>query len=289
MTDSGKRKGTLAPLVIVLSVQLVASQSCDKNAVCIAHEFGFNCTCNNGYKGSTVGCININECNVSSPCGPNENCSDTDGSYICYCGVVNTTCAANADCVSDGGSQACACRNGYTGNGSTCKDLDECSDGSHYCHKHATCMNFPGNYTCSCNSGYTGNGTSCLDVDECTTGQHNCTYPTSCNNTEGSFACVCGDTVSCGDNARCVQTSNSSSCICNSGFTGDGMSCVQIDECTIMNCPTHAKCVKKEGRYDCVCNEGYLDDRTKCSGANRAWPVSLMFAFAIVSTSFTNL
>lgn len=33
-----------------------------------------------------------------------------------------------------------------------CRDVDECSDGTHGCHEHATCYNKNGLYQCRCNS-----------------------------------------------------------------------------------------------------------------------------------------
>lgn len=33
-----------------------------------------------------------------------------------------------------------------------CRDIDECSDGTHTCDEHSTCYNKDGKYRCQCNS-----------------------------------------------------------------------------------------------------------------------------------------
>ena len=111
-------------------------------------------------------------------------------------------------------------------------DVDECSNGNHNCNTNATCTNTEESFTCTCNSGYSGDGVNCqgkkdlislllidtiynslpsksilyfmfLDNDECLSAANNChnEYAT-CFNTEGNFTCSC-----------------------NSGYSGDGVSC----------------------------------------------------------------
>ena len=40
-------------------------------------------------------------------------------------------------------------------------DVDECAEGTDYCHSIATCYDIQGSYSCSCKFGYQGNGFSC--------------------------------------------------------------------------------------------------------------------------------
>lgn len=62
------------------------------------------------------------------------------------------------------GSFTCTCGMGYSGDGFTCTDIDECMTGMAGCDPVATCMNTPGSFTCTCPMGYTdvrGDGTLC--------------------------------------------------------------------------------------------------------------------------------
>ncbi len=59
------------------------------------------------------------------------------------------------------GGYDCSCKAGYQGDGFSCQDIDECTDGSHDCHQRAICTNEPGSYTCTCPSGWTGDGKNC--------------------------------------------------------------------------------------------------------------------------------
>ena len=70
-------------------------------------------------------------------------------------------CSSNALCTdSDGGFQ-CSCLSGYSGDGVTCSDINECSNGQHLCSKQAVCNNTLASYTCVCVEGFSGSGISC--------------------------------------------------------------------------------------------------------------------------------
>ena len=73
----------------------------------------------------------------------------------------NDACDANATCEDVAGTDTCICATGFTGDGLTCTDNDECSNGSNNCDENATCSNTPGSFSCDCNSGFTGDGLSC--------------------------------------------------------------------------------------------------------------------------------
>ena len=131
----------------------------------------------------------------------------------------------NAKCENTGGNYTCHCRTGFSGNGVSCSDIDECASDSNNCDQMANCTNTIGSYVCTCRDGYTGDGISCLggqlqtfvflmilyaeylidfetDTDECELREDNCGTHATCKNTEGGFTCTC-----------------------NSGFDGNGTNC----------------------------------------------------------------
>jgi hypothetical protein len=69
--------------------------------------------------------------------------SPVDGRPPIACGDL--TCDPNATC-NVTGAAACTCNAGYTGNGMTCGDIDECAAGNGGCP--AACLNTPGHFTC---------------------------------------------------------------------------------------------------------------------------------------------
>ncbi|XP_072042804.1 uncharacterized protein [Amphiura filiformis] len=186
------------------------------------------------------------------------------------------------------GSFSCACNNGYSGDGTVCIDVNECTDGEHNCHDDATCTNTMGSFSCECNRGYSGDGTVCSDVNECTNVEHNCHGDATCTNTMGSFSCACnigyvGDGTACfdvnecvdgehtcHDEATCTNSMGSFSCACNSGYSGVGTECIDINECTNgeHNCYDDATCTNTMGSFSCACNRGYIGDGTTCIDVN---------------------
>ena len=174
---------------------------CDGNATCTDTEGSFLCVCNSGYSGNGSSCAStyvelfvhkfsvkfpdIDECSTGGVCDENAECLDTPGSYMC------------------------TCHSGYTGDGDTCLDIDECL--SDPCDKNATCTNNNGSFSCQCDSGFVGNGSICsgkvyspifvslrhiillsfADVDECSDGLNNCSINSTCTNTFGSYQCSC--------------------------------------------------------------------------------------------------
>ncbi|MED6257968.1 hypothetical protein ATANTOWER_001186, partial [Ataeniobius toweri] len=74
-------------------------------------------------------------------------------------------CAVNAKCLLDAGKTHCLCKEGFTGDGQICLDIDECKLGLHSCDKHAECQNSAGKYLCRCQTGYYGNGQKCYALE----------------------------------------------------------------------------------------------------------------------------
>lgn len=67
----------------------------------------------------------VNECVARSPCDVNANCTPSTLFTIGY---------------------YCTCNSGYTGNGTYCRDIDECQNAS--CKPLVTCTNQPGGFKC---------------------------------------------------------------------------------------------------------------------------------------------
>ena len=127
------------------------------------------------------------------------------------------------------GSYLCSCNLGYRGDGITCK-VGQCED--RRCPSDQKCIS-PTSDECQCNQGLTYNTITefCDDIDECTL-DHDCDQNSTCVNLKGSFYCVC-----------------------DTGYVGDGRTCVE-GTCTDDICPVNAKCVAPN-KLDCRCKKGF--------------------------------
>ncbi|XP_036266053.1 fibrillin-2 isoform X3 [Pipistrellus kuhlii] len=218
----------------------------------------------------------------------------TDGRDIDECKVMPNLCT-NGQCINTMGSFRCFCKVGYTTDlsGTSCVDLDECSQSPKPCN--FICKNSEGSYQCSCPRGYVlqEDGKTCKDLDECQTKQHNCQF--LCVNTLGGFTCKCppgftqhhtacidnnecGSQPSlCGAKGICQNTPGSFSCECQRGFSLDatGLNCEDVDECDGNHRCQHG-CQNILGGYRCGCPQGYIQhyqwnqcvDENECSNPN---------------------
>ncbi|XP_007516650.2 uromodulin [Erinaceus europaeus] len=128
-------------------------------------------------------------------------------------------CHGNATCLEDGTVTRCTCREGFSGDGLTCVDLDECAlQGAHNCSSDSNCINTPGSYTCTCLDGFRLTpGLGCTDVDECAEpGLSDCHPLATCVNLEGNYSCECPEGY-LGDGRHCA---------CAPGSCGRGLDCV---------------------------------------------------------------
>uniref|UniRef100_A0A8B9L2A0 Nidogen 1 n=1 Tax=Astyanax mexicanus TaxID=7994 RepID=A0A8B9L2A0_ASTMX len=160
-------------------------------------------------------------------------------------------CDTTAICRPGQGNQfTCECAAGFTGDGRTCQDVDECRENHQICGPHAICNNQPGTFRCECMEGFqfASDGHTCVldhPVDHCLRGTHDCDVP---------------------ERARCSYTGASAYiCSCLPGFVGDGRKCQDIDECQAARCHRDAVCYNTEGSFSCQCRPGFYGDGFTCT------------------------
>lgn len=161
-------------------------------------------------------------------------------------------CDTNAACRPGVGIQfTCECASGFSGDGRSCYDIDECRETPYICGNNAICNNQPGTFRCECVDGFqfTNDGKTCVEVnrpiDHCQRGTHGCDAPqrASCSYTGGS-AYICS---------------------CLPGFVGDGRACQDVDECQQSRCHWDAICSNTQGSFTCQCRPGFRGDGIQCT------------------------
>lgn len=107
--------------------------SCPENSYCDAVVDGkVLCRCQPGYRnvgqsGEEMVCEDVDECREEA-------------------GVCNNPLSI---CSNKPGYYTCECQSGYYGNGgASCRDIDECLDGSDDCSDGFLCVNLPGRFRC---------------------------------------------------------------------------------------------------------------------------------------------
>ncbi|XP_032080788.1 signal peptide, CUB and EGF-like domain-containing protein 2 isoform X1 [Thamnophis elegans] len=134
----------------------------------------------------------------------------------------------------------CTCKPGYSGEGKTCDDIDECDNEFNGGCVHE-CFNIPGNYRCICYDGFmlAQDGHNCLDMDECLVNNGGCQH--ACINIVGSYECRCNEGFFLSDNQHtCIHRSE------------EGVSCMNKDHGCAHICKEAPK-----GGVDCECRPGF--------------------------------
>ncbi|MBW1744744.1 MAG: hypothetical protein JRJ47_15165, partial [Deltaproteobacteria bacterium] len=81
-------------------------------------------------------------------------------------------------------------------------------------------------------------------------------------------SCTDGDEYckECDANASCAEVDGHFICVCDTGFEGDGVNCLNVDECQngTHNCDVNSTCTDTIGGFECVCNSGFEGDGVNC-------------------------
>nr|XP_039251530.1 serine-rich adhesin for platelets-like [Styela clava] len=214
-------------------------------------------------------------------------------------------CPAESQCQNTIGSYACVCKPGFTGNGTVCTNINECTSGTHNCSNNGQCNDNDGGFTCACFDGFTGDGFTCTDINECVT-LNDCDTKAECLNTAGTYSCRCNDgysgngkscadvdecglsTIPCDTNANCANTPGNYTCTCKSGFTGNGTVCNDNDECaseSTNNCARNTNCTNLSGNYSCECKTGFDGDPYKPGTCQEIEKLPPPIGYAVYTTS----
>ena len=208
------------------------NDSCDKGKGCL--HVANNGGCNDGNV-----CTLIDVC-VNSACTPGA-AKPCDDGLIC----TTDSCDAVKGCQTANNTAPCT-------DGNVCTEADVCAGGNCVPGKAKLCDDGNLCTTDSCDK-LTGcvinfNALACDDNNGCTSGD-------ICNGGK------CKGNVGCDANALCTPGAQTVSCVCKAGFTGNGFSCADVNECVLGNytCPANEQCINTIGSYTCGCKVGFAD------------------------------
>jgi formylglycine-generating enzyme len=131
---------------------------------------GSNTTCSgSGSSAACAVCKSAASCGdkCSACSGSTTKCKDLGTTSKCVACLSDADCSPNATCPNTEGSFTCRCKNGFSGDGVTCTNVDECADKIANCSLNAACVDTSGAYTCTCKPGYVGNGVICSPPPSC--------------------------------------------------------------------------------------------------------------------------
>lgn len=234
------------------------THNCKGNQTCENRPGYFRCKCPKGYRPTSWGCEDVNEC--ARPFG--------------------RVCCRDSVCINKPGSYECQCKPGLEmgPSGRTCIDINECVLNTHNCHGNQTCKNRWGSFDCKCPLGFRLDASGdCVDINECTSPRSPvCRGQSECVNTLGSYICQCkrgykrgNDAHSCIDvdecledshdcEQRCINQWGSFKCACYDGFrlAEDGRTCLESGDCKLGRGPCVTTCVNSPPG-SCECPPGY--------------------------------
>lgn len=289
--DAGFAPGGTLACTSTCQLDTSGCTDCGNNIVDTAEEcdgsdfLGASCI-SEGFDGGTLGCSDqcAFETDGCFECGDGlrqagELCDGTDlGGTTCEdLGLISGALSCTAACGFD--TSSCeSCGNGLLDDGEECDQLQ--LDGAR-CEDFGLVSGFVG-----CTSSCTLNTTQCLtcgnglldsgeECDGANFGSNTCANENPLFN-GGSLSCTvdcrvdtstcnnCG-TANCDPNAACFTLNN---CTCDNGYSGDGESCENIDECADTPDPCvglpNDRCVDTDGSFECLCEPGFILDGDTC-------------------------
>ncbi|XP_076799587.1 uncharacterized protein LOC143444282 [Clavelina lepadiformis] len=247
-------------------------------------------------------CIDINECEKGTPCGPNADCTNVDGEFECACRegyVHNGIGCEQIRCIpprldnilqSDppfdskdiwvvGDTVVYFCVDGYmqpslstaeclsTGIWSItppiCTDINECDEQPTPCDVNAHCDNVVGSFICTCNVGYNGDGKNCQEIF--------CPdlpspAPLGSISPDQSMWRVNEKAIYNCKTGYQIYGNNYLICLITGEWSRDPLVCEDVNEClTSFPCDVHASCDNTIGGYTCTCSEDYIGDGKTCT------------------------
>ena len=109
-------------------------------------------------------------------------------------------------------------------------------------------------------------GTGFADIDECLLELDSCHDNATCMNSIGSYTCMCNDGFE-GNGSHCISEF---SCLpYDTNFIDRQLNTVDVNEClndSLNDCDMNASCMDTFGSYMCSCNDGYFGNGFNCSG-----------------------
>ncbi|KAH8387553.1 hypothetical protein KR093_007741, partial [Drosophila rubida] len=265
---------------------------CQNGGQCV-NQFGtFSCLCTPGWHG--LHCTQRKtDCASSSAwelCGHGSCVASSDAlGYRCICepgwksSALSPSCSEDVDecsasahtpcstkCINLVGSFTCApCAAGLTGNGVSCRDIDECETNNGGCSlsPRVECVNSYGSSHCgACPIGWTGDGRTCVRSTSSSSSQPGDGQAGGQTNALGLTSCTQRASL-CHPAAICSEISNTIVCSCPRGMVGSGYGdngCVRgtNNNCNDMPCLNGGVCLDRgPSNYTCLCPRGFRGPR----------------------------